>query len=139
GVRALRALGITPEAWHLNEGHSAFLLAERAREFVAAGDDLDAAFEKVGSKSVSTIHTPVSAGNERFDADLVRRVAGPILEGDGPPGTGGVSVDRVRESGRGPDGDRNQFDMTAFSLRLTSGANAVSKLHAVTANSTWQG
>jgi starch phosphorylase len=139
GVRALHALGIKPAAWHLNEGHSAFLLAERARELVAGGSDLDAALQTVARNSVFTIHTPVSAGNERFEADLVRRVAGPLLDGDGRANTGGVSIDRVLEIGRGTDGDPGQFDMTGFSLRLTNGANAVSKLHAVTANATWEG
>ena len=56
----------------------------------------------------------------------------------GDANTGGVPVERVLEIGRGTDGDPDQFDMTAFSLRLTNGANAVSKLHAATANSTWQ-
>ncbi|MEO7663688.1 MAG: alpha-glucan family phosphorylase, partial [Candidatus Limnocylindrales bacterium] len=137
GVRAIRALGISPAVWHLNEGHSAFLLAERTRELVAAGADLDDAFARIRRDSVFTIHTPVSAGNERFDAGLVRRVAGPLLEGDGRPGTGGVPIDRVLEIGLGADGDATQFDMTAFSLRLTNGANAVSQLHAETANGTW--
>ena len=139
GVRALRALGIEPAVWHLNEGHSAFLLAERARELVARGSSLDEALGAVSRNSVFTIHTPVSAGNERFEADLVRQIAGPILDGDGRPNTGGVPVERALEIGRGTDGDPNQFDMTGFSLRLTAGANAVSQLHAVTANSTWQG
>ena len=138
GVRALRALGIKPAVWHLNEGHSAFLLAERARENVAAGEDLETALTAVARNSVFTIHTPVSAGNERFETDLVRRVAGPLLDGDGRANTGGVSIERVLEIGRGTDDDAGQFDMTAFSLRLTSGANAVSKLHASTANNTWQ-
>jgi glycogen phosphorylase len=133
GVRVIRALGLAPDVWHLNEGHSALLLAERAREFVAAGQPLDAAWARVKRDSVFTIHTPVSAGNERFESDLVRRVAGPLLD------AGKVPVDRVLELGLGTDGDRGQFDMTAFSLRLTNGANAVSKLHAHTANSTWQG
>jgi starch phosphorylase len=139
GVRALRALGIEPSAWHLNEGHSAFLLAERARELVAAGATFDDAIAGVGRNSVFTIHTPVSAGNERFEADLVRRVAGPILDGDGRKNTGGVPVERVLEIGRGADGDPNQFDMTAFSLRIANGSNAVSRLHAATANGTWTG
>ncbi|HSL97344.1 MAG TPA: alpha-glucan family phosphorylase [Candidatus Deferrimicrobiaceae bacterium] len=139
GVRALRALGIAPAAWHLNEGHSAFLLAERARELVTRGSDLDAALAIVARDAVFTIHTPVSAGNERFEADLVRQIAGPILDGDERPNTGGVPAERVLEIGRGTDGDPGQFDMTAFSLRLTSGANAVSRLHAVTANNTWRG
>ena len=139
GVRALHALGISPAAWHLNEGHSAFLLAERARVLVAGGEELTPALTAVARNSVFTIHTPVSAGNERFDAELVRRVAGPILDGDGRPNTGGVPTERVLEIGRGTDDDPGQFDMTAFSLRLTNGANAVSKLHAVTANDTWEG
>ncbi len=139
GVRAIRALGLAPAAWHLNEGHSALLLAERARELVSAGALLEEAWAKVRQNSVFTIHTPVSAGNERFDADLIRRVAGPLLDGDGRPTTGGVPVERVLELGRGVDADPHEFDLTAFSLRLTSGANAVSQLHAATANGTWQG
>ena len=133
GVRAIRALGHAPAVWHLNEGHSAFLLAERAREYVAEGLSLDEAWASVRRNSVFTIHTPVSAGNERFDVELVRRLAGPLLE------TGNVPVERVLELGLGMDGDPSQFDMTAFSLRLTSGANAVSQLHAEVANGTWQG
>ena len=139
GVRALRALGLEPAVWHLNEGHSAFLMAERARELVAAGKSLDDALGTISRNSVFTIHTPVSAGNERFDVDLVRRIGGPLFDGDGRRHTGGVPVERILEIGRGPDGDPGQFDMTAFSLRLTNGANAVSKLHAVTANATWEG
>ena len=133
GVRAIRALGLAPAVWHLNEGHSAFLLAERAREHVATGMTLDDAWTSVRRNSVFTIHTPVSAGNERFDADLVRRVAGPLLD------DGSVPVEDVLELGLGVDGDASQFDMTAYSLRLTSGANAVSHLHAQTANATWGG
>ena len=133
GVRAIRALGLAPAVWHLNEGHSAFLLAERARERVAAGATLDSAWSTVRRDSVFTIHTPVSAGNERFDAELVRRVAGPLLD------RGGVPITKVLELGVGMDGDLGQFDMTAFSLRLTNGANAVSQLHAQTANATWHG
>jgi starch phosphorylase len=131
GVRALRALGVQPAAWHLNEGHSAFMLVEQARELVSAGVPVEDALARVRSGAVFTIHTPVSAGNERFDADLVRRVAGPLV--DGTP----LGMDRLLEIGRGADGDPGQFDMTAFSLRLTMGANAVSQLHAETANATW--
>ena len=137
GIRALRALGIEPQVWHLNEGHSAFLLAERVRELVTAGTPLEAACAGVASNSVFTIHTPVAAGNERFDVALVRRVAGPLLDGDDRPDTGGIPTDRLLELGRGVDDDPGQFDMTAFCLRLTNGANAVSQLHAVTADSTW--
>ncbi len=139
GTRALKALGITPIVWHLNEGHSAFQLVERTRALVAQGVTLDEAFERVRSSSIFTIHTPVSAGNERFDSEMVKRVAGPLFDGDGRKDTGGVPMDRVLELARGVDGDPRQFDMTALSLRLSNSANAVSKLHSVTANGTWQG
>lgn len=132
GVRALRALGIRPAAWHLNEGHSAFQLVERARELVAQGIGLHEALERVRDRSVFTIHTPVSAGNERFDTDLVRRVASPFLE------PSGVDIERILLIGRGPDDDPSQFDMTGFSLRTSHAANAVSQLHAETANATWR-
>jgi starch phosphorylase len=129
GVRALRALGINPSVWHLNEGHSAFLLVERARELVAKGASLEEAYTDVRRNSVFTIHTPVSAGNERFEAGLVRTLGAPLLQGQ--------QMDLTLQLGRGVDGDAGQFDMTAFSLRLTNGSNAVSKLHSATANSTW--
>ena len=132
GVRALRALGIRPAAWHLNEGHSAFMLVERAREKLADGATLDDALAAVKRNAVFTIHTPVSAGNERFDVGLVRRLAAPLAA------SAKLDLERVLELGRGTDGDTGQFDMTAFSLRLTHGANAVSRLHAQTANATWQ-
>ena len=132
GVRAIRALDLEPAVWHLNEGHSAFLLAERARELVARGETLDEAWQQVRRNSVFTIHTPVAAGNERFEADLVRRVAGPLLE------RAEIPVEAILQLGLGVDGDPQQFDMTAFSLRLSNGANAVSQLHAETANGTWR-
>lgn len=131
GVRALRALGVQPASWHLNEGHSAFMLVEQARELVSQGMPLTEALERVRSGTVFTIHTPVSAGNERFDTELVRQVAARITT------DAGVELDQILELGRGVDGDAGQFDMTAFSLRVTSGANAVSELHAATANGTW--
>lgn len=131
GVRALRALGIAPSAWHLNEGHSAFMLVEQARELMAGGTSQADAFERVRTSAVFTIHTPVPAGNERFSADLVRRLASPSLA------TAGLDLESVLGMGRPVDGDSSQFDMTAFSLRNTCCSNGVSQLHAHTANETW--
>lgn len=134
GVRALRALDIHPAAWHLNEGHSAFLLVERVAELTRAGKTLHDALASVKGDSVFSIHTPVSAGNERFDAELVRRLAAPLCEAAGLP------LERLLQIGLGVDETAaDQFDMTAFSLRLTVGANAVSKLHAQTAAGSWGG
>src|SRR3990172_4204197 len=133
GTRALRALGIEPRAWHLNEGHSAFMLVERTRELLVNGMSMDEALERVKSNAVFTIHTPVSAGNERFDANLVRRLAAPLVADSG------LDLERIVERGRRTDNDAGQFDMPASSLRTTNGANAVSHLHAQTANATWSG
>ncbi len=131
GVRALRQLGIAPSAWHLNEGHSAFMLMEQARELVAEGASTEEALSQVRSRAVFTIHTPVPAGNERFAADIVRELTAPVLE------SSGLDVDRVLERGLGVDGDPGQFDMTAFALRTTVAANGVSQLHGRVANDTW--
>ena len=125
GVRAIRALGLAPAVVAPQRGPLG-VPPRRARARVRRrrrGRSRTPG-PAVRRDSVFTIHTPVSAGNERFDADLVRRVAGPLLD------DGGVPVDRVLELGLGVDGDPGQFDMTAFRLRLTSGANAVSQLHA---------
>lgn len=137
GIRALRSLGVAPSVFHLNEGHSALNLIERAREFVVAGEPLETALERVKRSTVFTIHTPVSAGNEKFDVDLVKRVVGPLCDGTGEADSGGVPMQRVLDLAVGAEGDRATFDMTALSLRLSRGANAVSKLHAETANATW--
>jgi starch phosphorylase len=135
GVRALRALGIEPAVWHLNEGHSAFLLIERARELVEVEPGLAAgeALRRVGRDAVFTIHTPVPAGNEVFARELVR----PALESW--LGAARIEPAELLELGRGPTDEPDApFDMTAFVLRHASNANAVSQLHARTATETWQ-
>src|SRR5215469_14300710 len=71
GVRALRALGIYPDAWHINEGHAAFLSLERCRELIASGLNFNEAREAVAVNSLFTTHTPVPAGNDTFNFDLV--------------------------------------------------------------------
>ena len=131
GVRALAALNIEPSAWHLNEGHSAFLLVEQLRARMKAGQGYTDALGEMKKHTVFTIHTPVSAGNEKFEVTLVRRMTAPLFENTG------INVDRILELGRGEHGDPAFFDMTAFSLRMASRSNAVSQLHAHTANGTW--
>jgi glycogen phosphorylase len=135
GVRALGELGIAPAVWHLNEGHSAFLLLERAREAMAEDTSLNAAtaLKRVGRDAVFTIHTPVAAGNETFDRGLVSKYLAPWLH------VTDMEDQDLLELGRGRTDDANApFDMTAFVLRHASHANAVSKLHAETATETWQ-
>ena len=129
GVRALGELGIEPAVWHLNEGHSAFLLLERAREAMAEDGTLSAAdrrSKQVGRDAVFTIHTPVAAGNETFDRAPGRRTT--WRRGCTSPAW---RTEELLELGRGRTDDPNApFDMTAFVLRHASHANAVSRLHA---------
>jgi starch phosphorylase len=66
GVRALRILGYNPDIWHLNEGHSAFMVLERLRELVTAGMEIEEAIEDVRRCTAFTTHTPVPAGNDEF-------------------------------------------------------------------------
>jgi glycogen phosphorylase len=134
GVRALRALGIEPGVWHLNEGHSAFLLLERARERRdASGLPIREALRQVGRDAVFTIHTPVPAGNEVFDRALITKNLAPWFERTG------CDPAELLEMGRGRTDDPSPpFDMTAFVLRTAADANAVSELHARTATATWE-
>jgi starch phosphorylase len=130
GVRAVRAYcRITghpaPEVFHTNEGHAGFLGLERIRELSHEGLGFDAALEAVRAGTVFTTHTPVPAGIDRFERDLVARHLG---DGGELPG---VDVGRILELGRESyrGGDPNLFNMAVMGLRLAQRANGVSTLH----------
>ncbi|MDX6354563.1 MAG: glycogen phosphorylase [Streptomyces sp.] len=130
GVRAVRTYcEITghpgPEVFHTNEGHAGFLGLERIRELSEEGQDFDAALEAVRAGTVFTTHTPVPAGIDRFDRELVGRHLG---DGGELPG---VDVGRILELGMEtyPGGDPNLFNMAVMGLRLAKRANGVSTLH----------
>jgi len=81
GMRALSALGISPGAVHLNEGHSAFAPLELVRQRMAAeGIDAAEAIRRVAPQVVFTTHTPVPAGHDRFSSELVEEHLGPLRE-----------------------------------------------------------
>jgi starch phosphorylase len=128
GVRALRALGISPAVWHMNEGHVAFLGLERARELVVNGDGLARALELVKRNTVFTTHTPVPAGNETFDRKLVRR----YLE----PWTREVGCEPEEALALGAD--NGNFNMTALAIRLSARSNGVSRLHGQVSSAMWR-
>ncbi|RLU96853.1 glycogen phosphorylase [Streptomyces griseocarneus] len=130
GVRAVRTYcRLTghpePEVFHTNEGHAGFLGLERIRELSERGVDFDAALESVRAGAVFTTHTPVPAGIDRFDRELVARHFGP--GGELP----GIDVGRVLELGMEsyPGGEPNLFNMAVMGLRLAQRANGVSTLH----------
>ena len=134
-ARALDALRIRPAVWHLNEGHSALVLLERARAAQAAEPRLDgeSALRCAGAGMVMTLHTPVPAGNERYDPGLAEELLAPALAAIGLP------ANRMLALGHSPDGEHDEaFDLTAFGLGRVATVNAVSRLHARTATRTWQ-
>ncbi|QGV78407.1 glycosyltransferase family 1 protein [Streptomyces ficellus] len=130
GVRAVRAYceltgHPAPEVFHTNEGHAGFLGLERIRELSEEGVEFDAALEAVRAGTVFTTHTPVPAGIDRFDRDLVARHFGDGAE------LPGVDVERILQLGREtyPGGEPNLFNMAVMGLRLAQRANGVSTLH----------
>lgn len=133
GVRALQALGIHPEVYHLNEGHSGFLLLELLHDALAHGNDLDAAIESVRERARFTTHTPVPAGIDRFDDGLLHRYLGPWARRHGIP------EDTLLDLGRLPSDPPGVFNLAAFCLRLAGRANGVSKLHGVVSRELFAG
>lgn len=132
GVRALSSMGVSASTWHLNEGHSAFMIVERLGQLMTQKKlSFTAAAEEITRTSVFTIHTPVPAGNEVFGADLVREFAAPVF------GKHGIPADEILKKGLGIEGNASAFDMTAFCLRMASLCNGVSLLHGNTAHNTW--
>jgi starch phosphorylase len=130
GVRALSALGLRPNVFHVNEGHSAFLAIERARELVEEhGEDTERALEIVRSSTVFTTHTPVPAGNEVFGDELVLRYVGDLAA------RAGLAKDDLLALGRAEG--VNGFGLTPLALRLSAAANGVSELHGEVAREMW--
>ncbi|WP_352413802.1 alpha-glucan family phosphorylase [Thermus sp.] len=123
GVRLLRALGLSPKVWHMNEGHSAFMGLERVRELVAEGLSFREALEVAAAGALFTTHTPVPAGHDAFPLDLVDKYLGGFW--------GRLGTDRetflalgLEEKPWGP-----VFSMSNLALRLSRRANGVSRLH----------
>jgi starch phosphorylase len=128
----LRALGISPAAWHINEGHAAFLNLERSRELVASGLSFNEAREAVAANSVFTTHTPVPAGNDTFSYDLVDKYFGSYW------GQLGLDRNQFMEVAREDHGWGPTYGMTALALRLTGQHNGVSELHGAVSRKMWQ-
>jgi len=135
GLRALKALGISPGVLHLNEGHSAFAVLEAVRmRMEDEGITFDVAVPRVSREVVFTTHTPVPAGHDRFDAGLIEEHIGPLREALG------LSKESLLGLGReNPNNSDELFCMTVVALRLSRRANAVSALHAEVSRAMWTG
>jgi starch phosphorylase len=137
GVRLLRKLGLTPSVFHLNEGHSAFLTLELAREHIAANPDasFEIARDEVRKQCVFTTHTPVAAGNDAFstaelrdcfDANFISSLK--------------LTEDELFDLGRVDTGDKEEpFGMTPLALRMCRSANGVSEKHGEVSRQLWLG
>jgi starch phosphorylase len=134
GVRALRALGITPGVYHLNEGHNAFVTLEVIRELMEDnGLSFEAAARVVTQKTVFTTHTPVEAGHDYFNGDLIYEHLSPLRE------RLGLNHEQLMALGRkDPSNQQEDFCMTILGLKLAHYANAVSSLHGKVSRYMWR-
>jgi starch phosphorylase len=134
GVRMLRAIGLQPAVYHMNEGHSAFTAFERIRELrEERGLSFNEAVELVRVTSVFTTHTPVPAGIDTFHPDLVRAYFESFAK------SMGISIHVLLGFGRqDPRSKDEEFSMAVLALRLSSWINGVSRLHGVVSRKMWQ-
>ncbi|MBC7543249.1 MAG: alpha-glucan family phosphorylase, partial [Candidatus Sericytochromatia bacterium] len=132
GVRALRAMGISPSVWHLNEGHSAFLTLELMRELVHGGLSFSEAMEAVASTCAFTTHTPVPAGNDAFSFEVMETFFStywPKLR---------LDRDSFLTLGSEEVNGQSMFSMTILALRMSRHANGVSALHGAVSRKMWE-
>jgi starch phosphorylase len=135
GIRALRALGINPAVTHMNEGHSAFLGLERIREIMIEKHfNFEEAKEAVWPTNIFTTHTPVPAGNERFDVPLMEKYFNTWPQILGISWKDFLSLGRER-----PYDDNESYCMTILALKLAAYANGVSRLHGAVSREMWKG
>jgi len=123
GVRALRALGIEPAIFHLNEGHAGFVVLQRIRDLLESGASFEDALTDIRASTIFTTHTPVAAGHDAFPFHLVEQHLASAW------GTLGAHRERFMELGAYDNGSGTQFNMTALALRSAGATNGVSKLH----------
>ncbi len=131
GVRALRHLGIDPTIWHMNEGHSAFLVLQRLREYMGEGLDFAAAKEKVRASNVFTTHTPVPAGNDEFPLWLIDKYLPHVWE------ELNLSRDEFIDLARNQQNWGETFSMPVLALRFSAKSNGVSELHGQVSRAMW--
>lgn len=134
GLRALKAMGIQPSVYHMNEGHSAFLAIERIRVLMAEqGLTFAEAHEASRVNNVFTTHTPVPAGIDLFDGGLVYEYFGEYCR------RSGLRFEDLIGLGRHNPGDEQErFSMAVCALRTSAACNAVSRLHREVSQKMWE-
>jgi glycogen phosphorylase len=134
GVRLLRQLRLAPAVFHMNEGHSAFLSLELAREIIA-GEHVSfaEAAARVRERCVFTTHTPVAAGHDEFAPELITRGFGNWHET-----ALGLSLEEFLALGRVNGGADAAFGLTPLALRMSRSTNGVSRKHGEVSRQLWQ-
>lgn len=124
GILTLKALGISKEVYHCNEGHAALINVQRISDYVSSGLTFEQAIELVRASSLYTVHTPVPAGHDYFDEGLFGKYMG------GYPAQMGISWDDLMDLGRNNPGDKTErFCMSVFACNTSQEVNGVSWLH----------
>src|SRR4026208_2390381 len=131
GVGALKAMGSAPAAWHLNEGHAAFVVLQRIRDLIEHGETFDSALAQVRKTTIFTTHTPVPAGHDAFPFNLVETHLA------GAWGTLGGSRDAFLALGHYDNGTGPLFNLTPLALRTAGTVNGVSELHGRVTREMW--
>ncbi len=131
GVRALRAVGVDPSLYHLNEGHASLVALELLREARARGVSFERALDAVRSQVVFTTHTPVVAGNEHYARSEVDALFGGLAEEVGVTDEQLLGLARAKS-------DDEAFGFTELALRTSRSTNGVSQKHGEIARGMWQ-
>ena len=121
GGRALAELRLKPTVWHMNEGHAAFVVIERARALVSQGLDFPTALECVAASTVFTTHTPVPAGHDHFSEDMTWNYFKDFC--------GELKIGREQFLALGRAGMGGDFNMTTLAIRGSRFQNGVSRIH----------
>jgi starch phosphorylase len=132
GVRVLKAMGADPSVYHLNEGHAAFVVLQRIRDFCEQGWSFDDALAEVRRTTVFTTHTPVAAGHDAFPFHLVEQHL------TGAWGDLGGYREKFLALGHYDNGGGPLFNMTALALRASASVNGVSQLHGEVTRQMWR-
>lgn len=130
GVRVLRALGYQPSVFHMNEGHAAFLVLELIHEKMKQGKSFKDAMAQTKPECIFTTHTPVEAGHDRFNRDLMGYAMTKMQQHLG------LSIEELMALGQ--VSPHEPFCMTVLALKGSRAANGVSELHGQVSRNMWQ-
>jgi len=133
GVRLLRQLGVQPSVFHMNEGHAAFLTLELIREKMAGGQNFSDALAATKAQCIFTTHTPVEAGHDRFDPEMMDYAFQLFRTQLPAPFAEVMALGRVN-----PQNDQEPFCMTVLALKASRAANGVSQLHGDVSRHMWR-